>query len=361
MLVSEFDYELPEELIAQEPLAERGASRLLHVTPGQIRDDRFRNFPDLLRPGDLVVFNNSKVLPARLFGRRSGVKAQALSRQNPASREFLKGRIEVLLTRQGSESPNEWECLVRPGRKIGVGGKLFFGSNDELQAEVVSRGEFGERRIRFEPVQDFFRVLERVGHVPLPPYINRADSSDDRERYQTVYARERGSVAAPTAGLHFTSEILDRLKQRGIETAEVTLHVGLGTFQPIHTERVEDHKLHREHYEISPATAESVTRALEEKRRVVAVGTTTVRTLEYSAKLTGQVQPGRGEADLFIYPGFRFRVVGAMVTNFHLPQSTLLMLVCALGGQETILRAYRHAVEERYRFYSYGDCMLVEH
>ena len=361
MLVSEFDYELPEELIAQEPLAERGASRLLHVTPGQIRDDRFRNFPDLLRPGDLVVFNNSKVLPARLFGRRSGVKAQALSRQNPASREFLKGRIEVLLTRQGSESPNEWECLVRPGRKIGVGEKLFFGSNDELQAEVVSRGEFGERRIRFEPVQDFFRVLERVGHVPLPPYINRADSSDDRERYQTVYARERGSVAAPTAGLHFTSEILDRLKQRGIETAEVTLHVGLGTFQPIHTERVEDHKLHREHYEISPATAESVTRALEEKRRVVAVGTTTVRTLEYSAKLTGQVQPGRGEADLFIYPGFRFRVAGAMVTNFHLPQSTLLMLVCALGGQETILRAYRHAVEERYRFYSYGDCMLVEH
>ena len=360
MLVSDFNYRLPEELIAQEPLADRADSRLLHVSSGRVRDDRFRNFPNLLNPGDLVVFNNSKVLPARLFGRRSGIKAQALSVHNPASREFLKGQIEVLLTRQSSAVPNEWDCLVRPGRKIGVGERLSFGTNGELKAEVISRGEFGERRMRFGPIEDFFGMLERIGHVPLPPYINREDRLADRERYQTVYARERGSVAAPTAGLHFTPEILERLKQRGIETAEVTLHVGLGTFQPIHAERIEDHKLHREHYEIPASVAASVNRALEERRRVVAVGTTTVRTLEYSARTDGRIHAERGEADLFIYPGFQFRVVRAMLTNFHLPESTLLMLVCAFGGQETILRAYQHAVEQKYRFYSYGDCMLAE-
>lgn len=308
----------------------------------------------------MVVFNNSKVLPARLFGRRGGIRAQPLSEHNPGSREFLKGQIEVLLTRQHSAEANEWECLVRPGRKIGAGENLFFGANGELQAQVVSRGEFGERLIRFAPVENFFGTLDRIGHVPLPPYINREDRVADRERYQTVYARERGSVAAPTAGLHFTSDILERLKQRGIETAEVTLHVGLGTFQPIHAERVEDHKLHQEHYEIPAAAAASVNRALDQQRRIVAVGTTTVRTLEYSAKTYGRVHAGQGEADLFIYPGFQFRVVGAMLTNFHLPQSTLLMLVCAFGGQEIVLHAYRHAVEQKYRFYSYGDCMLVE-
>ncbi len=361
MLVSDFNYYLPEELIAQEPLADRAASRLLHITSGLMQDDQFRNLAELLKPGDLVVFNNTKVLPARLFGRRSGIKAQALSARNPASREFLKGQIEVLLTRQCSEEPNEWECLVRPGRKIGVGERLFIGENAELQAEVISRGEFGERRIRFDPAADFFSVLERIGHVPLPPYISREDRWSDRERYQTVYARECGSVAAPTAGLHFTPEVLARLKQRGIETVEITLHVGLGTFQPIHAERVEDHKLHRESYEISSEVAGAVNHALNEKRRVVAVGTTTVRALEYSARSGGGIQPSHSEADLFIYPGHEFRVVGALLTNFHLPQSTLLMLVCAFGGQERILQAYRHAVEQKYRFYSYGDCMLVEH
>jgi S-adenosylmethionine:tRNA ribosyltransferase-isomerase len=362
VLVSEFDYRLPEELIAQEPLATREASRMLRLDrhSGEVQDLCFRDFPELLRPGDLVVFNNTRVFPARLYGRRSGSKSQPLSTRNPASRDFLQGRIEVLLTRQLSQKPNEWECLVRPGRKIGVGERLFFGEQRELAAEVVQRGTFGERRIRFEPVPNFFELIEKLGHVPLPPYISREDGRADRDRYQTVYARERGSVAAPTAGLHFTPEILTRMKQRGAETAEITLHVGLGTFQPVRVEKVEEHRLHSETYSISAKAAESINRALDEKRRVVAVGTTTVRTLEYAARNSGQVRAGRGEADLFIYPGFSFRVVSAMLTNFHLPQSTLLMLVCAFGGKEQVLAAYQHAVAERYRFYSYGDCMFVE-
>jgi S-adenosylmethionine:tRNA ribosyltransferase-isomerase len=363
VLVSEFDYRLPEELIAQEPLAEREASRMLRLDrhSGDIQDLSFRDFPELLHPGDLVVFNNTRVFPARLYGRRSGSKSQPLSMRNPASRDFLQGRIEVLLTRQLSQEPNEWECLVRPGRKIGVGEKLFFGERQELVAEVVHRGTFGERRIRFEPVPNFFELLEKLGHVPLPPYISREDRPADRDRYQTVYARERGSVAAPTAGLHFTPEVLLRMQQRGVETAEITLHVGLGTFQPVRVEKVEEHKLHSESYSISAEAAESINRALDERRRVVAVGTTTVRTLEYAARNSGRVQAGRGEADLFIYPGFNFRVVRAMLTNFHLPQSTLLMLVCAFGGsKEQVLAGYQHAVAERYRFYSYGDCMFVE-
>ena len=330
---------------------------------GQVEDRQFRELPELLRPGDLVVFNNTRVFPARLYGHRSGSRAQHLSSRNPASKDFLQGRVEVLLTRQVSADPNEWECLVRPGRKIGVGEKLFFGGDaneGSLSAEVVARGSFGERRIRFEPAPGFFAIVERIGHVPLPPYIAREDRSTDRERYQTVYARQRGSVAAPTAGLHFTPEILSKLRKNGIETAEVTLHVGLGTFQPVRTERVEEHKLHRETYAIGEETAETINRAFNERRRVIAIGTTTVRTLEYSALASGRVRAGSGEADLFIYPGFQFRVVGAMLTNFHLPQSTLLMLVCAFGGMDRVLAAYRHAVEQRYRFYSYGDCMLVE-
>ena len=288
----------------------------------------------------------------------------------------LRGRVEVLLTRQVIEEPNEWECLVRPGRKIGVGERLIFGEQDELEAEVMARGEFGERRIRFaktptsrtknaremgHPAEDFFGLVEKIGHVPLPPYIGREDSSGDRERYQTVYARERGSVAAPTAGLHFTPEILKRVRERGIETAEVTLHVGLGTFQPVRTERVEEHRLHSEAYSISEDAAEMIGRARRDSRRIVAVGTTTVRTLEFAAQQgAGEVRAGTGEANIFIYPGYKFQVVEALLTNFHLPQSTLLMMVCALGGKENILRAYEHAVRERYRFYSYGDCMLVE-
>ena len=249
---------------------------------------------------------------------------------------------------------------MRPGRKIGAGEHLFFGEHDELHAEVVARGSFGERRIRFAPVPDFFAAVERIGHVPLPPYIDRPDGLADRERYQTIYAREKGSVAAPTAGLHFTREILAQIKERGIETAEVTLHVGLGTFQPVREERVEDHKLHREPYSISPDAAAAINRALDSGRRVVAVGTTTVRTLEHSARESRRIQAGSGEADIFIYPGHEFRVVGALLTNFHLPQSTLLMLVCAFAGRQRVLDAYRHAVGERYRFYSYGDCMFLE-
>jgi S-adenosylmethionine:tRNA ribosyltransferase-isomerase len=371
VLVSEFDYHLPKELIAQEPSPDRAGSRLLHLqTSGQasaelellrMEDRRFRDFPDLLRSNDLLVFNNTRVFPARLYGRRAGMKAQPVSQRNPAAREFLQGQIEVLLARQISHDPNEWECLVRPGRKIGVGERLFFGPNDELHADVISRGSFGERRIRFAPVLDFFAALENVGHVPLPPYISRADSSSDRERYQTVYARERGSVAAPTAGLHFTPEILNRIHRRGIETAEITLHVGLGTFQPVRTEHVKEHPLHSEAYSISEDAAEKINRVRKYNRRVVAVGTTTVRTLEYAAqKDGGTLQPGRGEANLFIYPGYRFLMVQALLTNFHLPQSTLLMLVCAFAGRENVLRAYDHAVNERYRFYSYGDCMFVE-
>jgi S-adenosylmethionine:tRNA ribosyltransferase-isomerase len=400
--VSEFHFELPEELIAQEPLAERAGSRLLHLerSSGKFEDRRFVEFPELLRPDDLLVFNNTRVFPARLYGRRGGMRAQAVSGRNPAARDFLQGRIEVLLTRQVRQEPNEWECLARPGRKIGVGEQLFFGENDELQAEVIGRGRFGERRIRFAPVapsrgrldsrgrlsrhksdgprmppdeldeplrrskaaaEEFFSLVEKIGHVPLPPYIARADSARDRERYQTVYARESGSVAAPTAGLHFTPEILAGIRERGIETTEVTLHVGLGTFQPVRVERVEEHSLHAEAYSISTEAAEKIGRARSEGRRVVAVGTTTVRTLEYAARQSGgEARAGAGEANLFIYPGYEFQVVGALLTNFHLPESTLLMLVCALGGKENVLRAYAHAVKERYRFYSYGDCMLVE-
>jgi len=362
VLVSDFSYVLPEERIAQEPLPEREASRMLCLfrASGRFEDHSFREFPELLRPEDLVVFNDTRVFPARLYGRRGGSKAQPLSPKNPAWRQFLKGRVELLLTRQVSREPNDWECLVHPGKKIGPGERLFFGPNDELEADVLSRGTFGERLVRFEPVGDFFQVLEQLGHVPLPPYIARTDSEFDRERYQTVYAGERGSVAAPTAGLHFTPAILDRIRERGIDSARVTLHIGLGTFQPIRSEQVETHKLHRESYKIPEATASKVNQALKENRRVVAIGTTTVRSLEHAARASGQVEPGTGEADLFIYPGFGFRVTGALLTNFHLPRSTLLMLVCAFGGTDPVLRAYQHAVNQGYRFYSYGDCMFVE-
>ncbi len=383
MLVSDFHFHLPDELIAQEPLAARDASRMLHLqrSSGQYADRQFRDFPGLLQPGDLLVFNNTRVFPARLYGRRAGARAQPVSPHNLAARAYLHGRIEVLLTRQLSTDPNDWECLVRPGRKIGVGERLFFGehNHEELQAEVLTRADFGERRIRFQPVfqsldhqsldgpsedqskDDFFAALDRLGHVPLPPYIARPDSPRDRDRYQTVYAHERGSVAAPTAGLHFTPEILDRIHQRGVETVEITLHVGLGTFQPVRAERVEDHKLHSEPYSISPEAAAALNQALSASRRVIAVGTTTVRTLEHAFRLgAGTIAPGTSSADLFIYPGYEFKVVNAMLTNFHLPQSTLLMLVSALGGRENVLRAYNHAVAERYRFYSYGDCMYIE-
>ncbi len=390
MLVSEFDFYLPPERIAQRPLAERSGSRLMLLGRGakSVSDRRFQELPELLRQDDLLVLNDTRVFAARLYGRRGGQRAQPVSAENPASRDFLQGRVEVLLTRQVKEDPNEWQCLVRPGKKIGVGETLHFGGEDglgalsELQAEVVDRGEFGERRIRFSAVPDFFDRVERIGHTPLPPYIRRdegvglEDSGDDKSRYQTVYARERGSVAAPTAGLHFTDDVLRRIRDRGIETASVTLHVGLGTFQPVRVKKVEEHRLHRERYEISESAASAINTAKADGRRIVAVGTTTVRTLEYAAGGGGdgtgdqidgvddgvddRVRGGSGEADIFIYPGYRFRVVDAMLTNFHLPQSTLLMLVSAFGGKEFVMSAYRHAIEAGYRFYSYGDCMLVQ-
>ena len=362
MRLSDFNYSLPEELISQEALPDRAASRLLYLSrnSAKLQDLMFRSLPELLRSDDLVVFNNTRVFPARLYGRRGGVRAQPVSPHNPASKSFLQGQVEVLLTRQVSAQPNEWECLVRPGRKIGVGEHVFFGDGGELQAEVIARGSFGERRIRFAPASDFMGLIENLGHVPLPPYITRSDRPADRERYQTIYARERGSVAAPTAGLHFTPEILSSLRERGIETTEITLHVGLGTFQPIREDVIERHKLHKEHFSISEQAAASINAALESHRRIVAIGTTSVRTLEHAARETGRVQAGPGEADIFIYPGFQFRVVGALLTNFHLPQSTLLMLVSAFAGREFVLNAYRHAVEQKYRFYSYGDCMFVE-
>jgi S-adenosylmethionine:tRNA ribosyltransferase-isomerase len=394
VLVSDFDFYLPEELIAQEALADRSGSRLLHLarSTGSFTDRKFADFAGLLRQGDLLVVNNSRVFPARLYGRRAGLRAQPVSPKNPAARDFLQGRVEVMLTRQ--LGPLEWQALVRPGRKIGVGEKIFFSAEDSsavssaappsdpdisdgppldqaaaLIAEVTGRGEFGERTLHFEAVPDFFTVVEKLGHVPLPPYIARKDRPEDRERYQTVYARPEatGSVAAPTAGLHFTPQVLSALRERGIEIVELSLHVGLGTFQPVHVENVEEHRLHRESFSISVVAAAQINRALEEKRRVVAVGTTTVRTLEFAASQSqpgpdglARVQSGPGEADIFIYPGFEFRVVGALLTNFHLPKSTLLMLVSAFAGRENVLRAYEHAVKEKYRFFSYGDCMFVE-
>jgi S-adenosylmethionine:tRNA ribosyltransferase-isomerase len=395
VLVSDFDFHLPGELIAQEALADRSSSRLLHLSrsTGNFEDRKFVDFPSLLRSGDLLVLNSSRVFPARLYGRRAGLHAQPISPNNPASRDFLHGCVEVMLTRQ--VGPHEWQALVRPGRKIGVGERIFFSAADsagtpagstslfapderrsansvqaaELTAEVIGRGEFGERTFRFDPVPDFFAVVEKLGHVPLPPYIAREDRKEDRERYQTVYARPEatGSVAAPTAGLHFTPQILADIRERGIEIAELTLHVGLGTFQPVHVENVEDHKLHRESFSISEVTAAQINRALAEKRRVIAVGTTTVRTLEFAASQHASnsagkatVSAGSGEADIFIYPGFEFRVVNAMLTNFHLPKATLLMLVSAFAGRKNVLNAYAHAVAGKYRFFSYGDCMFVE-
>jgi S-adenosylmethionine:tRNA ribosyltransferase-isomerase len=352
VLVTDFDFDLPEERIAQEPLAERAASRMLALDrqTGAWQDRSFADLPDFLRAGDLLVMNNTRVIPARLFGQRAGLHTQ--SGQHPT------GRVQVMLTEQLSEW--EWRALVRPGRKVLTGEVIRFGDG-ELQAEVTAHGEFGERTFRFAPVSDFFGTLERVGHIPLPPYIHREDRPEDRARYQTVFSAQPGSVAAPTAGLHFTPEVLANLQSRGIQTAYVTLHVGLGTFQPVRVDRVEDIHLHRERYTLSAETAQAVNAALREGRRVVAVGTTTVRTLEHCAAVAAgaPLAPHSGETSIFISPGFQFRVVGALLTNFHLPQSTLLMLVSAFAGREHVLAAYRHAVAARYRFFSYGDCMFL--
>ena len=353
--VDDFNFELPPELIAQQPPQERGQSRMLVMNrdTGDLRDASFSDFPALLAPGDLLVLNDSRVIPARLYARRT------LRREH----EKPTGRIEVLLTEPAGE--NRWRALVRPGRKVAIGERLIFSTpagESALEAEVLERGQFGERLLRFEPVGDFFAVLDRIGHMPLPPYIRRDDAVADRERYQTVFSRERGSVAAPTAGLHFTPELLEALSAKGVEIARITLHVGLGTFAPLRVERVDEVRLHRERYTISSATAEAVGRAVRERRRIVAVGTTVVRTLESAAALqpagTG-LQPHSGETEIFIAPGFKFRIVGALLTNFHLPKSSLLMLVSAFAGREPALAAYDHAVQAKYRFFSYGDCMFL--
>lgn len=364
MRLEDLDYHLPSDLIAQNPLGQRDASRLLVVARAGrgFEDCRFSDLPSLLRGDELIVLNNTRVIPARIFGRRVGVHSQPPSRTT--RREHLTGKVEVFLTRQ--LDPKTWEALVRPGRKMRTGERVLFGEG-ELEAEVISRSELGLRTLRFASrnaasVSDH---LERLGHVPLPPYIHRTDEASDRERYQTVFAKSPGAIAAPTAGLHFTWEILEKIRARGAEICELTLEVGLGTFQPVHTETLENHVMHAESYEIPVETAQSIQEARAAGRPILAIGTTVVRALEAAALRATEsgsaelLLPGKADARLFIYPGFHFRVVDALLTNFHLPRSTLLALVCAFSGHENILAAYNHAVRAGYRFYSYGDCMLI--
>ena len=351
VLLSAFDYHLPEERIAQRPLDDRAGSRMLVLYRDQRRwEDRvFRDLPSFLAPGDCLVLNDTLVFPSRLFGHRAGVHSLPVGKNNPKRWQNLTGRVEVFLVCPLDAEAKTWEALVRPGRKMRTGERIRF--DDALEAEILARGAYGERTLRFHCEGDIQAAIDRVGHVPLPPYIHRADEQSDRERYQTVFARERGSVAAPTAGLHFTGEVLDACQAAGADIATVTLHVGLGTFQPVHEEEIERNKLHSEWFRVPPETAER----LRSARRRVAAGTTSVRTIETWAG-TGRCS---GDTDIFIYPGYHFLATDAMLTNFHLPKSTLLMLVCAFAGTDFVLDAYRHAVETGYRFYSYGDCMLI--
>jgi S-adenosylmethionine:tRNA ribosyltransferase-isomerase len=362
MNLSELNFDLPQELIAQRPLEKRDDSRMLLLDriSGEWEDRQFRDFPDLLRGDELIVFNNAKVIPARLFGKRMGLHASEPGAHSAAKQEHLQAQIEVLLVRQvGSDL---WETLVRPGRKIPVGERIIFGDG-ELEGVVESREDFGLRVIRFVSKTGFHEALRRLGHIPLPPYIKRDDDQLDRDRYQTVYAKQGSAVAAPTAGLHFTPELLTRLGERGIETAEITLDVGLGTFEPIRTEKLEEHKIHAERYEIPTQTVEAIAEAKTRKRPILAIGTTVVRALEDAAEKSqgggGLLAAGQAEAEIFLYPGKPIRVVNQLLTNFHLPESSLLALVATLTGRENLLRAYQHAVKSRYRFYSYGDCVLI--
>jgi S-adenosylmethionine:tRNA ribosyltransferase-isomerase len=364
MRVDELDYVLPEERVAQRPLERRDASRLLMLdrVSGVYQDRVFRDLPQLLRGDELMVLNNARVIPARLFGHRTGVHSQPPSRAT--RKEHLRGAVEIFLTQQ--VAPDLWNALVRPGRKMKTGERIVFGQG-ELEAEIVGRGELGLRTLRFESRdgQQISAHLERLGHVPLPPYIHREDEVADRERYQTIFAKRPGAIAAPTAGLHFTPEVVAAIRQRGAEICELTLNVGLGTFQPIHSDILEGHQMHAEWYEISEETAARIALARAAGRPILAVGTTVVRALEDAAAKAPEagsqtlLRPGKAEAQIFIVPGFRFRVVTALLTNFHLPRSTLLALVCAFAGREKVLAAYKHAVESGYRFYSYGDCMLM--
>jgi S-adenosylmethionine:tRNA ribosyltransferase-isomerase len=327
--LSQFNYHLPPALIAQEPLRDRAASRMLVLYRDEQRWEHrmFRELPEFLKAGDCLVLNDSKVFPSRLLGHRAGGHSS--------------GKVELLLLQPVTADAKTWTALVHPGRKLRTGERIQF---DGLEAEIIGRSEYGERTVHFRSDGDIFALLDKIGHVPLPPYIKRPDGPDDRTRYQTVFARETGSVAAPTAGLHFTPEILDACRRSGAEIAYVTLHVGLGTFQP-----VRDEKLHSERFHISEENAAKI----KASKRVLCAGTTSVRAVE--SMFLGNT----GETDLFIRPGFKFQRTGAMLTNFHLPQSSLLMLVCAFAGREFVLAAYQHAVESGYRFYSYGDCMLI--
>lgn len=337
MLVTDFDYELPKELIAQHPMEPRDHSRLLVVNKdsGAIEHKHFYDLIEYLHPGDVLVFNDTRVIPARLHGFKD-----------------TGAHVEVfLLTRKDA---TDWEVLVRPGKKLQVGAKIKF--SDELACEVIDHTDFGGRVVRFTYDGIFEEILDRLGETPLPPYITAP--LEDKERYQTVYSRERGSAAAPTAGLHFTKELLQKIKEKGCEEVFVTLHVGLGTFRPVSEAKIEDHKMHREFYTVSQEAAEAVNRAKAEGRRIIAVGTTSVRTLEAACK-DGKLQAGGNWTNIFIYPGYKYQLVDALVTNFHLPQSTLLMLVSALSTREIMLNTYKVAVEEKYRFFSFGDAMFI--
>jgi S-adenosylmethionine:tRNA ribosyltransferase-isomerase len=336
---SRFLYDLPQALIARQPAARRTESRLLTLdgTTGACRDLRFADLPRLLRPGDLLVINDTRVLPARLLGNKE-----------------TGGRVELLVERLLDE--RRARVQLRVSKPPAPGSRLHFDGG--VVVTVRARGPDGFYEVELAGEDTWTAVLERIGQMPLPPYIDRPAEKADRERYQTVYAREPGAVAAPTAGLHFDEAMLDRLRAQGVEIASITLHVGAGTFQPVRVDEIEEHRMHRERLTVPAATAAAVNRARDEGRRVVAVGTTVVRALE-SSVLEGRVEARDGETDIFIYPGYRFRAVDALLTNFHLPESTLLMLVCALAGTEPVLAAYRHAVEERYRFFSYGDAMFV--
>ncbi len=340
LLKSDYSFELPRELIAQDPLEERSSSRLLVLDKrtGAVSHHVFREIGDFLRPGDCLVLNDTRVIPARLLGEREGTGAH----------------VELLLLKR--KSGDVWETLVRPGKKCRPGTRLTFGDG-MLKAEILDTVEEGNRLVRFDYEGIFEEVLDRLGEMPLPPYITH--KLQDRNRYQTVYARHEGSAAAPTAGLHFTKELLDRLEGKGIGIAYVTLHVGLGTFRPVKEENVLEHHMHTEHYEVSREAADTINRTKAQGGRIVCVGTTSCRTLESAADESGLVQPGSGDTDIFIYPGYRFRVLDALITNFHLPESTLIMLVSALAGREHVLAAYEEAVRERYRFFSFGDAMLI--
>ena len=364
MDVREFDFNLPPDLIAQDPAPERGGARLLVLdrASGLLRHTVIAALPNLLLPGDLVVVNNTRVFPARLLGHRvpsgGAVECLLIARVQAGS-----GSDAAADSRTGaSDSEENWEALTHPGQKLKPGARAVFDGPVVLHAEILERRPFGRRlvRLRTEDGTPIEHAVDLIGHVPLPPYIRRVDERADRERYQTVFAARRGSVAAPTAGLHFSESLLRALGEREIEIAEITLHVGYGTFQPVRVDRVEDHRLERERYSIDRTAAEAINRARDAGRRVIAVGTTTTRTLEAVARAHGgRIVEGAGATDLFIYPGFRFQVIEGLLTNFHLPRSSLLMLVSAFAGRDRVLTAYREAIAERYRFYSYGDAMLI--